>query len=185
MTRTLYIIGGANGSGKTTLARELIHEDNLIFLNADELAAAMNDNIGIQAGKVLINQMNALFDEHKSFVLESTIAGKNHLRAIKRAQKEKYDIVFVYVFLDSVQENISRIQHRVKNGGHNIATHDVIRRYKRSLQNFQDVCDMVKYWELYYNGGKQYKIIAHGTPKTLEIFDSKTYDKFKETIKDA
>ena len=34
----LYIIAGANGSGKSTLASELLPEEELEFINADEIA---------------------------------------------------------------------------------------------------------------------------------------------------
>lgn len=36
MIKKLYIIAGPNGSGKTTLAKELVKEDKIAFLNADE-----------------------------------------------------------------------------------------------------------------------------------------------------
>lgn len=38
MSRKLYLIAGPNGSGKTTLAKELIKEEKVTFLNADEIA---------------------------------------------------------------------------------------------------------------------------------------------------
>ena len=34
----LYIIAGANGSGKSTLASELLPNENLEFLNADDVS---------------------------------------------------------------------------------------------------------------------------------------------------
>jgi len=40
----LCIISGPNGSGKTTLAKELLENEKLEFLNADEIAKSINPN---------------------------------------------------------------------------------------------------------------------------------------------
>ena len=117
MTKTMYLIAGPNGSGKTTLAKELITDENAIFLNADEIASAINDKVGIQSGKIIINQLNDILKSGQSFVLESTISGKYHMQAIKQAKQLKYDVVLVYVFLESVKQNLARIKMRTKLGG--------------------------------------------------------------------
>lgn len=113
----MYLIAGPNGSGKTTLAKELITDENAIFLNADEIASAINDKVGIQSGKIIINQLNDILKSGQSFVLESTISGKYHMQAIKQAKQLKYDVVLVYVFLESVKQNLARIKMRTKLGG--------------------------------------------------------------------
>jgi len=52
MTKKLYIIAGPNGSGKTTLAKELVKEDKIAFLNADEIAKKRSDKFGIKSGRI-------------------------------------------------------------------------------------------------------------------------------------
>ena len=53
----LYIISGPNGSGKTTLAKELLENEDLEFLNADEIAKNINPSdvskAYMQAGREL------------------------------------------------------------------------------------------------------------------------------------
>jgi len=183
MTKIMYIIAGPNGSGKTTLAKELVTGDDILFLNADEIAAALNDKIGIQSGRVVLEQMNSAFLSGRSFVLESTISGKYHMEAIKRAQQENYKVVLIYVFLESVKQNLRRIQMRVKLGGHNVPKLDVIRRYKRSLSNFWTLTDIVHNWELYYNGGDKFVLVARKDSKKLEITNEELYNKVKKLKK--
>lgn len=179
MTKTMYLVAGPNGSGKTTLAKELVTNEDTLFLNADEIAAALNDKIGIQAGKILLSQINDALSAGRSFVLESTVSGKYHLDAIKRAKQEKYNIILIYVFLDSIKQNLARIQMRVKLGGHNVPKADVIRRYNRSLQNFWELTDLIPNWDLYYNGASKFHLVARKSTKKLEIVDNELYNKIK------
>ena len=183
MKNKLYIIAGPNGAGKTTLARELVKDESITFLNADEIAARHKDNIGLLSGRILLEKFDKLIKDKKSIVLESTISGNYHNRIIEGARKAKYEIVFVYVFLDSVKQNLERIKHRVAMGGHNVPAVDVQRRYLRSMKNFRDVIKQVDYWELYYNGENSYEQVARGAGVSLEIMDDTLYNKFKKEAK--
>lgn len=95
MVKSLYIIAGPNGSGKTTLAKELVKEDNIAFLNADEIAKKKGDAIGIAAGRLLLDKLDSLLEEGKSIIWESTVSGNFHTKIIERAKKSKYEIVFI------------------------------------------------------------------------------------------
>ena len=180
---TMYIIAGPNGSGKTTLARELITDENIIFLNADEIAVAINDKIGIQSGKIILNQLNDILKSGQSFVLESTISGRHHLQAIRQAQQNGYNIILIYVFLESVEQNLARIKMRTQLGGHNVPKTDVVRRYKRSLKNFWDLTHIITNWKLYYNGGTRFQLVARHDSKDLEIIDLGLYNKMCKVTK--
>ena len=183
MEKKLYIIAGPNGSGKTTLAKELVQEEKITFLNADEIAAQRSDTVGMLAGRILLNKLEKCFAMGDSIVLESTVSGNYHSRVIARAKKEKYKVVFVYVFLLSVEQNLARIKQRVALGGHNVPVADVKRRYKRSLQNFFDIIPSVHEWMLYYNGGDNFDMIAQGSGEKLEIMNEVVYNKFKKEAK--
>ncbi len=183
MSKKLYIIAGPNGSGKTTLAKELVSEEKIIFLNADEIARKRGDKLGLQSGRILLKKLDDCFNANESIVLESTVSGNYHTRVIQRARKEKYQIIFVYVFLMSVEQNLARIKQRVALGGHNVPITDVKRRYKRSLQNFFDIIPTVHQWELYYNGEDSFEVIARGAGEKLEIMDEALYNQFKKEAK--
>lgn len=183
MKNKLYIIAGPNGAGKTTLAHELVKDENITFLNADEIAVKCHDDVGLKSGRVLLEKFDKLITKGESFVLESTVSGNYHNRVIDVAHKAKYEIIFVYVFLDSVEQNIARIQQRVKMGGHNVPTIDVQRRYKRSMKNFKDIIKKVDSWALYYNGENSYELVANGKDAVLDIMDDVLYNKFNKESK--
>ena len=183
MRKKFYIIAGANGAGKTTLAHELVKDESVAFLNADEIAARHKDEIGLLSGRILLDKFNKLLKEKQPIVLESTVSGNYHNRIIELARKSKYDIVFIYVFLDSVKQNLERIKHRVAMGGHNVPTVDVLRRYDRSIKNFKNIITKVDHWELYYNGENNYELVARGNRTTIDILDDALYNKFNKESK--
>jgi len=90
----LYIIAGANGSGKSTLASELLPSENLGFLNADDVAKEIcPDNIEsvkIKAGKIVLKKLENLLNSRKSFAIETTLSGKNHIKTIQKAKELSY-----------------------------------------------------------------------------------------------
>ena len=140
MKKVLYLIAGANGSGKTTLANELLSEEELTFLNADEIAKKLSptdiEKVRITAGKELFNRLNACVQEGKSFALETTLSGSLYVKIIEELRQKGYITHLVYVFLDNPDMCIERIKTRVKEGGHYIPDEDVRRRYNRSIKNF-------------------------------------------------
>ena len=183
MKNKLYLIAGPNGAGKTTLAHELVKSEDVVFLNADEIALKHHDDVGLLSGRILLEKFEKFMKDKKSIVLESTVSGNYHNRVIERARKEKYEIIFIYIFLDSVQQNIERIKHRVAMGGHNVPSMDVRRRYTRSIKNFKDVIPLVDHWELYYNGENNYELVAQGSAEILDILNDVLYNKFNKESK--
>jgi len=87
MIKKLYIIAGPNGSGKTTLAKELVKEDKIAFLNADEIAKKRSDKFGIKSGRILLTKLDELLSTGQTVVLESTISGAYHFGVIERAKQ--------------------------------------------------------------------------------------------------
>ena len=181
--KILYLIAGANGSGKSTLASELLPSENIDFLNADDIAKSLCpdhiESVMIQAGKILLKRLTHLLNSNKSFAIETTLSGKNHIKTIKRAKEVGFKVVLIYSFLDNPTLCEKRIKIRVLNGGHDIPKDDIIRRFYRSKKNFLDVYkDIVDEWNLFYNGASEYILVAQCANNTLEIFNDNLYNKF-------
>ena len=181
--KILYIIAGANGSGKSTLASELLPSENLDFLNADEVAKEIcPDNIEsvkIKAGKIVLERLEKLLNNQQSFAIETTLAGKNHIKTIQKAKNLGYYIVLIYSYLDSPILCENRIKIRVLNGGHNIPKNDIIRRFYRSKENFWNTYkDLVDEWNLFYNGTSEYILVAQSSESKIEIYNENLYNEF-------
>ena len=176
--KTFYLIAGPNGSGKTTLSTELLLEDKKLYcLNADDIAREKKVSV-IQAGRELLSELEGVFSRQQSFVLETTLSGNFHNGIISRAKANGYKLVFIYVILSSVEQNLARIRQRVAMGGHDVAPDIVRRRYAKSVLNFRSVCCQSDTWMLYYNGDKLFKMIARGAFEYCDILDQKMYDEF-------
>jgi predicted ABC-type ATPase len=138
---TLIIIGGPNGAGKTTFAREFIpHEmKGLRFLNADEIARGLSpfdpDRVARKAGRILLEEIAELTESKEDFALESTLSGRAHAHILQRAKDAGYCITLHFVWIPSAKVSLARVRQRVKKGGHNVPTVDIMRRYDRIMKN--------------------------------------------------
>ena len=181
--KILYIIAGANGSGKSTLASELLPAENLEFLNADDIAKELCpeniESVKIKAGKIVLERLEKLLNNKKSFAIETTLAGKNHIKTIQKAKDLGYYIFLIYSYLDTPILCENRIKIRVMSGGHNIPQDDIIRRFYRSKENFWNIYkDLVDEWNLFYNGSSEYILVAQSSNSKLEIFSENLYNGF-------
>jgi len=141
--KTLFIIAGANGSGKTTFAMNFAQLENLKFINADEIAKEYDPNdiqkYKMKAGKKFFQELYLSLTQENSFIIETTLSGKYLVKIIKDAKKQNFKISLIYLFLETNTENIYRVKNRVLQGGHNVPTDDIIRRYYRSRKLFENV----------------------------------------------
>jgi predicted ABC-type ATPase len=152
------VIAGPNGAGKTTFARDylpaiagLIH-----FVNVDLIAGGISplrpELAAVTAGRLVLRELDRLVAAKADFAFESTLSG---LRYAKRMQDWKvmgYTIEVAYLRLASPQLSLSRVAARVKQGGHDVAHADVLRRYKRGWVNFLEVYrPFADDWAIYDN----------------------------------
>jgi len=161
------VIAGPNGAGKTTFAREylpsiagLIH-----FVNVDLIAAGMSplrpELAAVAAGRVLLRELDRLVAAKAAFAFESTLSGLRYAKRMQDWKATGYSIEINYIRLPSPQLALIRVAARVRQGGHNVARSDVLRRYKRSWTNFLEVYrPLADHWTIYDN--------SEVTPRLLE-----------------
>ena len=182
----LYILAGANGSGKSTISKVLLPSEGLVYVNPDDIAKELRpDNPSaakIEAGKETLRRISSLFEGCESFAIESTLSGSVYVKVIERAKSLGYDVIIAYIFVDSPDVCIRRIEARMRNGGHFVPAEDVVRRYSRSKYNFVGLYrGMADYWLLYYNGGTDFSLVAHGNGDANIILKER-YEAFMEGL---
>ena len=110
------------------------------FVNADEIVKGLSpffsDNLGIQAGRLMLSRMNELLKAGDSFAIETTLATKTYKEIIQNAQHNGYEVILLFLSLNSINLAIKRVKTRVAEGGHNIPEEVIKRRYKSGLSNF-------------------------------------------------
>ena len=86
MVKKCYILAGPNGAGKTTFANEFLpaEAECLNFINADLIALGLAPfqpaKKEIEAGRIMIRQMNDYVKKNESFAFETTLSGKGTQR---------------------------------------------------------------------------------------------------------
>ena len=140
---TVYVIAGPNGAGKTTFATTFLpgFVNCREFVNADLIAAGLSpfdpDSQSVTAGRLMIQRIDELVHQRASFGFETTLAGRTHARRLAKMKAEYgYQVVLFFLWLQNDSVAISRVAERVKEGGHNIPTDVIIRRFHQGLRNF-------------------------------------------------
>ncbi|MGQ0709512.1 MAG: AAA family ATPase [Rhodoferax sp.] len=157
----IIIIAGPNGAGKTTFAREFLplEADCPVFVNADLIAAGLApfapESAALQAGRLMLQELERHTQARHSFAFETTLSGKGYLRQIRIWQSLGYRVKLMFLRLDSADEALARVALRVRQGGHHIPEAVVRRRFDAGLHHFvHHYAAVVDAWALYDNGGE-------------------------------
>ena len=163
------VITGPNGAGKTTFAREFLPKDARVvhFVNADLIASGLSplrpELAALAAGRLFLKELDRLAKARLDFAFESTLSGLVYLNRLKRWKAAGYRIELIYLRLSSPRLALRRIAARVKQGGHNVPRADVLRRFTRSWNNFQNVYQLLAdEWTLYDNSGSKPLVLEQG-----------------------
>ncbi|UCB57755.1 MAG: zeta toxin family protein [Candidatus Omnitrophota bacterium] len=180
----LYIIAGPNGAGKTTFAKEFLpkYAQCKNFVNADLIAQGLapfnSRSVEIKAGKILLRQIHELAQKCEDFSFETTLSGKSYLPFLKKLKKQGYYIHLFFLWIPNVELALKRIRERVANGGHNIPSKDVRRRFSRSINNFVNYYKpLLDMWMIFDNSAVPPHLIAKAQSSKLEILDENLFNK--------
>lgn len=178
----LYIISGPNGVGKTTFARTFLpkYADCKNFVNADLIAQGMSpfspEAAAIRAGRLVLSEIAFFSQRRLSFGFETTLSGRSYLRLLQRLKRKGYR-VHLFLFVESVDVALSRIQERVLKGGHDVPENVVRRRFHRSIGNFfRGYQRLLDSWYLFDNTGTKPVAIAFKKGTKLHIMKHEMYE---------
>lgn len=138
----LVIIAGPNGSGKSTLTdRGNLSQFGVSipekYINPDEITKDIQENDIIKRNREGWLQARRLREEYRekriSFAFETVFSHPSTLLDMYECQKAGYEISLIYVTTGNPDINISRVQGRVLEGGHDVPVDKIRERYRRSL----------------------------------------------------
>jgi predicted ABC-type ATPase len=163
------IIAGPNGAGKTTFAREFLSKEAGVvhFVNPDLIASGLSplrpELAALAAGRLFLLQLDRLARSREDFAFESTLSGLTYISRLKRWKAASYRIEIIYLRVSSPQVALRRIAARVKQGGHNVPRRDVLRRFTRSWNNFENHYRLLAdVWSVYDNSGATPRLLEQG-----------------------
>jgi len=184
-SRNLYIICGCNGAGKTTasfnILPDILHCKE--YVNADEIARGISpfqpDKVAIESGRIMLHRIEELLELGVDFAFETTLSTRSFIGTIEKAKLKGYSITLIYFWLESTELAIKRVQTRVEEGGHNIPTDTIVRRYYSGLRNlfnlYYNWCDLIL---LYDNSKSNPELLFEKSTGNSEIIYNK--DKFQQ-----
>jgi predicted ABC-type ATPase len=145
MKKNLFIIAGCNGAGKTTASFTILPDilDCKEFVNADEIAKGLSpfqpEKVSFEAGRIMLKRIDELLKSDKNFAFETTLATKSYRSVIAQAKENGYFISMLFFWLQTIELAEERVKTRVREGGHNIETEIIRRRYSNGIKNLFNI----------------------------------------------
>jgi predicted ABC-type ATPase len=154
----IIVIAGCNGAGKSTLAPPLLRDTFGLtdYVNADTIAQGLSafapEKVALAAGRVMLKRLRELAARRENFAFESTLASRFYASWIAGLKQQGYEFDLFFIWLNSPELAIRRVEERVKLGGHSIAETTIHRRYFRGLKNFHALYQpLANSWTVYDN----------------------------------
>ena len=132
-------------------------------LIAAGLAPFAPETAAVQAGRLMLKELDRHFQARESFAFETTLSGRAYLRHIRHWQAAGYRVKLIFLRLQTADEAVERVAQRVQQGGHDIPEAVIRRRFDTGLDNFRECyAPLVDAWALYDNSGLQPMLLDWG-----------------------
>ncbi len=187
-TPQLFILAGPNGAGKTTCAMKLLPDflqcDE--YVNAEGIAAGLSrfrpESVAINAGRAMLWRIQVLYRQKKSFAFETTLATRSFAGILKRCRRAGYSVTMIFLWLQSPALAVERVAMRAESGGYSIPSEAIIRRHKKSVENFFHLyMPLVDNWLVYDNSSENPELIARkSTGERAELYNHQSWLKLRK-----
>lgn len=116
----IYVVAAPNGAGKTTFAQRFLPSfaDCDEFVNADLIAAGLSpfapQRQARRAGRLVLQRVQELTAEGRTFAMETTLAGLAYIRFLRVSRLTGYRVHAIFLHLPSVELAGLRVAERVR-----------------------------------------------------------------------
>lgn len=146
------MLAGPNGAGKTTCYRTFFRTSGLPFINADELVARLHlpvEEAALYADRVREEMLTA----GESFITETVFSDPvgAKLDFLRKVIAAGYQVELHFIGISGADLSEARVAIRVMQGGHDVPTDRLIRRYEQSLKNLATALTFVPHVRVYDN----------------------------------
>lgn len=187
--KNIYIIAGCNGAGKTTASFTILPEilDCKEFVNADEIAKGLSpfqpEKVAFEAGRIMLERIETLLKSNKNFAFETTLSTKTYKQKLIQAKTNGFKVKLLFFWLPTIEMAINRVAVRVSEGGHNIPTDVITRRYSRGIENlFKIYIPLCDDWAVFDNSDETPELIAEGINSETIVAKDESWNLLKSKI---
>ncbi|MGY0196575.1 hypothetical protein ACWA7J_16030 [Leptothrix sp. BB-4] len=114
----------------------------------------------------------ALLAQGSTFTFETVMSSRDKIDFMREAQSLGYRTYLYFVATDDPEINISRVQLRVSQGGHDVPEDLIRSRYVRSIGLLDDACAAANRAYIFDNSGDAHQCIAEvrdGSEMTVQV----------------
>lgn len=151
MSKQLWLLAGGNGAGKTTFYRTRLKTLGVPFVNADEIAKELfpdaSEKNSYFAAQIAEETRNKLLQEGRNFCFETVFSHSSKVDFVANAKALGYQILLVFIHLESTSLNKARVSQRTEEGGHDVPDDKIEKRIPRLLKHIKTafpLCDQVR-----------------------------------------
>ncbi|RLA03595.1 MAG: hypothetical protein DRQ60_03945 [Gammaproteobacteria bacterium] len=149
--KQLWLLAGGNGAGKSTFYSKYLQPLDIPFVNADLIGRSIYptsaEENSYHSAKIAQAIRYQNLEAGHTFCFETVFSHPSKLDFLGRARALDYQIILVFIHLDSVALNRARVAQRVQQGGHNVPDDKIASRIPRLLENLRraiPLCDQVR-----------------------------------------
>ena len=147
VSKQLWVLAGGNGAGKTTFYNLFLAPNGIRLVNADIIAKAISpensEKVSYEAANVVEQIREELLQQSVSFCFETVFSHVSKIDFVAKAKAQGYEIILVYIHLDTSELNEARVYQRVTEGGHNVPVDKIHSRIPRTMKHIAAVLPIV------------------------------------------
>ena len=147
VSKQLWLLTGGNGAGKSTFYRLFLEPKGIHSVNADLIAKKINpdnpEKVSYEAASLAIRLLEELLYQGTSFCYETVFSHPSKIDLVAKAKALGYEIILVYIHLETPELNEARVKQRVVAGGHNVPAEKIRSRIPRTMKNISTVLPLV------------------------------------------
>ncbi|MGY4396182.1 putative ABC-type ATPase [Sphingomonas sp. UYAg733] len=125
-----WIIAGPNGSGKNSLYNRTDIEGwggSVWIINPDLLTSKIVESESLEQGVANLaaverveEWLDVSINAYQTIGVETVLSSAKYRRLVEKAKHRGFEVRMIYVVLDTLELQLSRIRNRVAEGGHDV-----------------------------------------------------------------
>ena len=146
--KQLWVLAGGNGAGKSTFYKgSLLSRKGVLFVNADMIAKQISpenpEQVSYEAASLVGRIRDEILTQGISFCFETVFSHESKIDFIAKAKSLGYQVILVYIHLDTLALHEARVHQRIWEGGHSVPREKIRSRLPRTMKNVAVVLQLV------------------------------------------